>query len=204
MLNHFSHTQPQRLASIPALLGLSLLPVPAIAFDPSGGTASLFIILGLGGFTLINLLLQGLFFFAGRYSSHTFTKRHVFSALLVPLIALALAIYDHRGWSDFALNVGIICIGTGLILLPLQLHQINKTVHAKADWILSLGALTILGLSYIIAPLALFAIVVAHIGLASTPKQKPKLLNYLALVGGYGLFGYWLYQTLVMFQSSMA
>lgn len=204
MLNHFSHTQPQRLASIPALLGLSLLPVPAMAFDPSGGTASLFIILGLGGFTLINLLLQGLFFFAGRYSSHTFTKRHVFSALLVPLIALALAIYDHRGWSDFALNVGIICIGTGLILLPLQLHQINKTVHAKADWILSLGALTILGLSYIIAPLALFAIVVAHIGLASTPKKIPKLLNYLALVGGYGLFGYWLYQTLVMFQSSMA
>lgn len=201
MLNHFSHTQPQRLASIPALLGLSLLPVPAIAFDPSGGTASLFIILGLGGFTLINLLLQGLFFFAGRYSSHTFTKRHVFSALLVPLIALALAIYDHRGWSDFALNVGIICIGTGLILLPLQLHQINKTVHAKADWILSLGALTILGLSYIIAPLALFAIVVAHIGLACTPTQMPKLLNYLALVGGYGLFGYWLYQTLVMFQS---
>lgn len=204
MLNHLSPPQPQRLASIPALLGLSLLPVPAIAFDPSGGTASLFIILGLGGFTLINLLLQGLFFFAGCYHSRTFAKRHVISALLIPLIAVALAIYDHRGWSDFALNVGIICIGTGLILLPLQLHQIDKTVHAKADWILSLGALTILGLSYIIAPLALFAIIVAHIGLASTPKQIPKLLNYLALVGGYGLFGYWLYQTLVMFQSSLA
>lgn len=201
MLNHFSHAQTQRLASIPALLGLSLLPVPAIAFDPSGGTASLFIILGLGGFTLINLILQGLFFFAGCYRSRTFAKRHVLSALLVPLIAIVLAIYDHRGWSDFALNVGIICIGTGLILLPLQLHQLDKTAHAKADWILSLGALTILGLSYIIAPLALFTIIVAHIGLASTPKQIPKLLNYLALVSGYGLFGYWLYQTLVMFQS---
>lgn len=57
-----SLSQSQWLLSIQALLGLSLLPLPAMAFDPSGGAASLFIILGLGGFTLINLFLQGLFF----------------------------------------------------------------------------------------------------------------------------------------------
>lgn len=201
MLNHYSHSQRQRLAALPALLGLSLVPVPAIAAVPSGGTASLFIILGLGGFTLINLVLQGLFFFSGLYRSRTFAKRHVLSALLVPLIAIALAIYDHRGWSDFALNLGIICVSTGIILLPLQLNQIDKTTDTKADWILSLGALVILGLSYIIAPAALFTIVVAHLALASTPRQIPKLLGYLGLVAGYGLFSYWLYETFIMFQS---
>ncbi|ABX48782.1 hypothetical protein Sbal625DRAFT_1716 [Shewanella baltica OS625] len=189
------------LSSLPALLGLSLLPLPALAFDPSGGTASLFIILGLGGFTLINLFLQGLFFFAGQYRSAAFAKRHVLSALIVPLIAVALAIYDHRGWSDFALNLGIICVAIGLILLPLQLCQIDKPSNRNADWIISLGALFILALSYVIAPLAFFTLVLAHICLASSPSRVPKLLSYISLLFGYGLFGYWLYQTAMMFQS---
>ncbi|MGI2194221.1 hypothetical protein ACRN91_01130 [Shewanella baltica] len=193
--------QSKWLSSLPALLGLSLLPLPALAFDPSGGTASLFIILGLGGFTLINLFLQGLFFFAGQYRSAAFAKRHVLSALIVPLIAVALAIYDHRGWSDFALNLGIICVGIGLILLPLQLCQIDKPSNRNADWIISLGALFILALSYVIAPLAFFTIVLAHICLASSPSRVPKLLSYISLLFGYGLFGYWLYQTAMMFQS---
>ncbi|MGI2159584.1 hypothetical protein [Shewanella baltica] len=193
--------QSKWLSSLPALLGLSLLPLPALAFDPSGGTASLFIILGLGGFTLINLFLQGLFFFAGQYRSAAFAKRHVLSALIVPLIAVALAIYDHRGWSDFALNLGIICVGIGLILLPLQLCQIDKPTNRNADWIISLGALFILALSYLIAPLAFFTIVLAHICLASSPSRVPKLLSYISLLFGYGLFGYWLYQTAMMFQS---
>ncbi|ABN61100.1 hypothetical protein [Shewanella baltica] len=193
--------QSKWFSSLPALLGLSLLPLPALAFDPSGGTASLFIILGLGGFTLINLFLQGLFFFAGQYRSAAFAKRHVLSALIVPLIAVALAIYDHRGWSDFALNLGIICVGIGLILLPLQLCQIDKSSNRNADWIISLGALFILALSYVIAPLAFFTIVLAHICLASSPSRVPKLLSYISLLFGYGLFGYWLYQTAMMFQS---
>ncbi|WP_338727745.1 hypothetical protein V8687_08090 [Shewanella baltica] len=193
--------QSKWFSSLPALLGLSLLPLPALAFDPSGGTASLFIILGLGGFTLINLFLQGLFFFAGQYRSAAFAKRHVLSALIVPLIAVALAIYDHRGWSDFALNLGIICVGIGLILLPLQLCQIDKPSNRNADWIISLGALFILALSYVIAPLAFFTIVLAHICLASSPSRVPKLLSYISLLFGYGLFGYWLYQTAMMFKS---
>ena len=193
--------QSKWFSSLPALLGLSLLPLPALAFDPSGGTASLFIILGLGGFTLINLFLQGLFFFAGQYRSAAFAKRHVLSALIVPLIAVALAIYDHRGWSDFALNLGIICVGIGLILLPLQLCQIDKPTNRNADWIISLGGLFILALSYLIAPLAFFTIVLAHICLASSPSRVPKLLSYISLLFGYGLFGYWLYQTAMMFQS---
>uniref|UniRef100_UPI0040478D69 hypothetical protein n=1 Tax=Shewanella baltica TaxID=62322 RepID=UPI0040478D69 len=193
--------QSKWFSSLPALLGLSLLPLPALAFDPSGGTASLFIILGLGGFTLINLFLQGLFFFAGQYRSAAFAKRHVLSALIVPLIAVALAIYDHRGWSDFALNLGIICVGIGLILLPLQLCQIDKPSNRNADWIISLGALFILALSYVIAPLAFFTLVLAHICLASSPSRVPKLLSYISLLFGYGLFGYWLYQTAMMFKS---
>ena len=194
-----SLSQSQWLLSIPALVELSLLP--AMAFDPSGGAASLFITLGLGGFTLINLFLQGLFFFAGQYRSATFAKRHVLSALIVPLIAIALAIYDHRGWSDFALNLGIICVGIGLILLPLQLCQIDKPTNRNADWIISLGALFILALSYVIAPLALFTIVLAHICLASSTNQIPKILSYISLILGYSLFGYWVYQTVMMLQS---
>lgn len=188
----------QWLSSLLTLLCLSLLPLPASAFDASGGIASIFIILGLGGFTLLNLFLQGLFFWAGKYRSKRFTYGHVLSASLIPIISLVLALYDHRGWSDFALNFGIICVGTGLILLPLQLNKIDKVTNRNADWILSIGALILFLLSYLIPPLCFFTLVVAHICLASTPSKMPKLLSYLGLALGYTLLIYWLYQTVIM------
>ncbi|MFB2641424.1 hypothetical protein ACE02D_03900 [Shewanella bicestrii] len=189
------------LSPLPVSIGLSLFAPPVMAFDSSGGTASLFIIVGLGGFTLINALMQGLFFFAGQYRYPLFAKRHVLTALIVPLLAFALTLYDHRAWSDFALNLGMIIVGVGLILLPLQLRQLNQPSNQHANWLLSLGALFILGISYLLPPCALFAIILGHIALASHAKAPTKalgakLLSYLVLVASYALLGYWLYQLL--------
>ena len=190
-----------RLSPVPALIGLSLFSTPAMAFDASGGTTSLFIIVGLGGFTLINSLMQGLFFFAGQYRNPIFAKRHVLTALIVPLLAFTFTLYEHRTWSDFALNLGMIIVGVGLILLPLQLRQLHQPSNQHAGWLLSLGALLILGISYLLPPCALFAIILAHIALASHAKNPTKSLgakplSYLVLAASYALFGYWLYHLL--------
>ncbi|MFB2668412.1 hypothetical protein ACE02U_06445 [Shewanella xiamenensis] len=193
-----------RLSPLPAFVGLSLLSTPALAFDSSGGSASLFIIVGLGGFTLLNSLMQGLFFFAGQYRNPIFAKRHVLSALIVPLLAFALTLYDHRSWSDFALNLGMIIVGVGLILLPLQLRQLNQPSNQHANWLLNLGAILVLGISYLVPPCALFAIILAHIAIASRPNTEAqkliaKTLSYLILAASYALFGYWLFHLLSKF-----
>ncbi|MFG0454648.1 hypothetical protein [Shewanella mangrovisoli] len=193
-----------RLSPLPASVGLSLLATPAMAFDSSGGTASLVIIVGLGGFTLINALMQGLFFFAGQYRNPIFAKRHVLFALIAPLLAFALTLYDHRAWSDFALNLGMIIVGVGLILLPLQLRQLNQPSTRHANWLLSLGALFVLGISYLLPPCALLAIILGHIALASNAKSPTKalgskLLSYGVFAASYALFGYWLYHLLSKF-----
>lgn len=193
-----------RLSPLPAFVGLSLLSTPALAFDSSGGSASLFIIVGLGGFTLLNSLMQGLFFFAGQYRNPIFAKRHVLSALIVPLLAFALTLYDHRSWSDFALNLGMIIVGVGLILLPLQLRQLNQPSNQHASWLLNLGAILVLGISYLVPPCALFAMILAHIAIASRPNTEAqkiiaKTLSYLILAASYALFGYWLFHLLSKF-----
>ncbi|ESE40967.1 hypothetical protein [Shewanella decolorationis] len=193
-----------RLSPLPAFVGLSLLSTPALAFDSSGGSASLFIIVGLGGFTLLNSLMQGLFFFAGQYRNPIFAKRHVLSALIVPLLAFALTLYDHSSWSDFALNLGMIIVGVGLILLPLQLRQLNQPSNQHANWLLNLGAILVLGISYLVPPCALFAIILAHIAIASRPNTEAqkliaKTMSYLILAASYALFGYWLFHLLSKF-----
>ena len=193
-----------RLSPLPAFVGLSLLSTPALAFDSSGGSASLFIIVGLGGFTLLNSLMQGLFFFAGQYRNPIFAKRHVLSALIVPLLAFALTLYDHRSWSDFALNLGMIIVGVGLILLPLQLRQLNQPSNQHANCLLNLGAILVLGISYLVPPCALFAMILAHIAIASRPNTEfqkiiAKTMSYLILAASYALFGYWLFHLLSKF-----
>lgn len=193
-----------RLSPLPAFVGLSLLTPPAMAFGSSAGTANLFIIVGVGGFTLLNSLMQGLFFFAGQYRNPIFAKRHVLSALIVPLLAFALTLYDHRTWSDFALHLGMIIVGVGLILLPLQLRQLNQPSNQHADWLLNLGALLVLGISYLVPPCALFAMILAHIAIASRPNTEAKKiiakpLSYLILAASYALFGYWLFHLLSKF-----
>ncbi len=192
---------------LPCLFGLSLLALPTQAFDSTGGIASLFVIVGLGGFCLINALLQGFFFFAGKYRSANFAKRHVIASLIVPLIAFTLAIYDYRAWGDFAFNLGSIMVAVGLQLLPLQFKQINKAEAPYASYVLWLGGLLILTLSYIIPPLAFFAVILAHVALTSQPCQTAgfkltKVLIYLTLAASYALFGYWLYQTLMTGQAA--
>jgi len=193
-----------RLSPLPAFVGLSLLTPPAMAFGSSAGTASLFIIVGVGGFTLLNSLMQGLFFFAGQYRNPIFAKRHVLSALIVPLLAFALTLYDHRTWSDFTLNLGMIIVGVGLILLPLQLRQFNQPSNRHADWLLNLGAILVLGISYLVPPCALFAMILAHIAIASRPNTEAKKiiakpLSYLILAASYALFGYWIFHLLSKF-----
>lgn len=186
----------QRL-SISALL--LLLPAPAFAFSAAGSTATAFIILVLGGFTLLNLVLNALFFFAGKYQSRRFSKLHTLGSLIVPLIALVLTVMDHRGFADIAFNFGLILVAVALALLPLQLKLSERAPTPQGPMLLSLGAFVFLAIAYVIPPVALFAVLVAHVALQSQPNIKARIISFAALFIGYPLMAYWLYQTLQMF-----
>ncbi|WP_246028387.1 hypothetical protein [Shewanella atlantica] len=188
----------QRL-SISALL--LLLPVPAFAFSAAGSTATAFIILVLGGFTLLNLVLNALFFFAGKYQSRRFSKVHTLGSLIVPLIALVLTVMDHRGFADIAFNLGLILVAIALALLPLQLTLSKRAPSQHSPLILALGAFVFLAIAYVIPPVVLFAVLVAHVALQSQPNNKTRIVSFAALFIGYPLMAYWLYQTLQMFTS---
>ena len=180
---------------------LLLLPTPAFAFSAAGSTATAFIILILGGFTLLNLILNALFFFAGKYHSQRFSKTHTLCSLVIPLIALVLTLMDHRGYADLAFNIGLIIIAIALALLPLQLTLNGRAPTPYGPMILSLGAFLFLAISYLIPPVALFAALVAHVALQSQPDTKARIISFSALIIGYPLMAYWLYKTLQMFTS---
>jgi|GEM_PF-1815802 len=180
---------------------LLLLPTPAFAFSAAGSTATAFIILVLGGFTLVNLVLNALFFFAGKYQSQRFSKIHTLSSLIIPLIALVLTLMDHRGFADLAFNIGLIIVAIALALLPLQLTLNGRGPNQHSPLILSLGAFLFLAIAYVVPPIAFFAVLVAHVALQSQPDTKARVISYSALFIGYPLVAYWVYQTAQLFTS---
>lgn len=180
---------------------LLLLPTPAFAFSAAGSTAAAFIILVLGGFALLNLVLNALFFFAGKYQSQRFSKIHALSSLIIPVIALILTVIDHRGFADLAFNIGLIIIAIALGLLPLQLTLNGRGPNQHSPMILSLGAFLFLAIAYVIPPVAFFAVLVAHVAIKSQPDLKARIISYSALSIGYPLLAYWIYQSIQMFTS---
>ncbi|WP_299787996.1 hypothetical protein [uncultured Shewanella sp.] len=175
---------------------LLLIPAPAFAFSSAGSTATAFIILVLGSFTILNLILNALFFFAGRYQSRRFSKVHSLCSLIIPAIALVLTVIDHRGFADMAFNIGLIIIAVALALLPLQLTLSKRAQSPHGSLILALGALVFLTIAYLFPPVALFSILVAHMALKSHSDNKARIIAFVALIIGYPLMAYWLYQTL--------
>ncbi|QVK23489.1 hypothetical protein KHX94_01530 [Shewanella dokdonensis] len=95
--------------------------MPVFADSTNGVLASVFVILGLGGFTLVNLALQLLFYFNGQYSSRRFVTTHTVLSLLMPLLATAMVLEDNSSTAYLMLNLGLIIIAASLALLPLQL-----------------------------------------------------------------------------------
>lgn len=170
------------------------------AMDGTAYTATAFIILVLGGFILMNLVLNGLFFFAGKYQSKRFSKTHTIVSLILPVVALIWTVVDHVGFADLALNIGLIIVAIGLALLPIQLSLHQRSEHSYTSLILSIGSLAFLGLSYLIQPIAIFAIVAAHVSLMSklnSDKQanSARIFAFTSLAISYPVLAYWLYQT---------
>ncbi|PHQ75827.1 MAG: hypothetical protein COB74_04095 [Shewanella sp.] len=172
---------------------------PAHATDGIGYSASAFIILVLGGFLLMNLMLNGLFFFAGKYQNKGFSRGHTSVSLILPAIALIWTLVDHVGFADLALNIGLITVAVGLALLPLQLSLHQRAEHGYTSLLLILGAIGFLALSYLVQPIAIFALASAHIALTSQSNTKAKVLSILTLIGGYSVLAYWGVQTLQVF-----
>ena len=179
-----------------ALSGLLLSAAfSAHAIDGTAYTATAFIILVLGGFILMNLILNGLFFFAGKYHSKRFSQGHALISLALPAIALIWTLIDHVGFADLAMNIGLIIVAVGLGLLPLLLCLHQKEQHSYTSLLLTIGAAGFLALSYLIQPIAIFAVAAAHVAFISNANIKARVCSALVLICGYLVVGNWVVQT---------
>ncbi|AQS37068.1 hypothetical protein Sps_01908 [Shewanella psychrophila] len=120
----------------------------------------------------MNLVLNGLFFFAGKYQSKRFSKTHTIISLSLPAVALFWTVVDHVGFADLALNIGLIIMAIGLALLPLQLCLHQKREHSYTSLLLTIGAAGFLALSYLIQPIAIFAIAAAHVAFINNANRR--------------------------------
>ena len=175
---------------------LCTMPMPVLAFDPSGAATSLVLVLVLALFIVLNTLLQGLFYFAGCYQQRPFAMRYVALSALIPISILGIGLISHRSLSDLAFTSGVALVAIALSLLPMQWIKHTPT-SANQQWILPLAALFVLLLSLVITPLALVSVLIAHVSLTRTSfPQLAKKLSWFTLVASYALLGYWLYQVL--------
>ncbi|WP_372873299.1 hypothetical protein [Shewanella sp.] len=171
---------------------LLLTPLPALAFAPSGSMATMALLLGLGGFTLLNLIAQLSFFASGFYRSRRFVRRHVLTSLPPVLLGGAAVVMDHQGTADLLMNVGLLLIALAFALLP---YLFAEKVVTSRPWISVITALLYLGLGCFIGPITTFAIILAHVAWFKQDTLG-KYLCMLVLCLGYPLLGYYLYQLL--------
>ncbi|GIU17618.1 hypothetical protein [Shewanella sp. MBTL60-007] len=178
------------------LISAFLAPLPAFAMQ-SDTTNVLLLAITLGGFSLFNLLLNGLFYFTGKYHSRNFAKMHTLIAIIPAIIALFIALIYFDTPGAISMNIGVIIVSIGLSLLPLQLNlSATKAPGKHSALIIALAAIALLIAAYYIAPIAIFAIACAHVALISQADIKVKFLSLSALAIGYGYLGYWAYQIL--------
>ncbi|MCF1431906.1 MAG: hypothetical protein LPD71_10730 [Shewanella sp.] len=180
--------------SLAAVTALMLPSSPALAFDPSGTMASIFIILGLGSFTLLNLVLQLLFYFTGPYARSDFSRIHAGISILLPLAALVLALKDNAGIADLTLKLGGILIAAGFALLPLMLRSSARQPSANSGLWLALGALVLMLPAMIIPPIGIMASFTAAVALRYANDLKARLLAILALIPALSMLLYWIVQ----------
>ncbi|ABL99411.1 hypothetical protein SHAM105786_03435 [Shewanella amazonensis] len=172
------------------LLSFLLTALPVYAFDPSGTRATAYLLLGLGGFTALNLLAQLTFFAAGFYQQTGFAKKHLLLSLLPVALGTVLTLWDTRGGAELVMNGGLLLVSLAFALLPWLL--IEKSVTPR-PLIAALLPVLFLAMGCFIGPITAFALITAH---AARPKQTPvgKYLCVLVLCLGYPLLGYYLYQ----------
>ena len=182
--------------TLAAVSALMLPTFPAMAFDPSGTMASIFIVLGLGGFTVLNLLLQGLFYFTGPYSKPDFARIHAGISVLMPLAALVLTIKDNAGAADMILKLGAILVASGFALMPLLLKSSAKQATANSGFWIALGALVFMLPSMIVPVIGIVAALVAAVALKYAQDLKARLVAVVALIPSVSMFLYWALQKL--------
>ena len=176
------------------LLAIFIAPLPAFAMA-SDTTNVLLLAITLAGFSILNLALNGLFYFTGKYHSRNFAKIHALIAIIPAIIALFITLIYFDTAGAISMNIGVIIVSIGLSLLPLQLNlSADKAPTKHTALIIALAAIVLLLAAYYIAPIAILAIACGHVALTSQADIKVKFISLSTLAIAYGYLGYWGYQ----------
>lgn len=175
--------------------------MPAYASTTSMANDSILILIALIGFSFINAVVQACCYFSGQYVQASFSQKHVTISLLIPIAALIGFIAQYESLAQFILYLGAVVLSVGVALIPMPLTN-KKSPSRFSSLILLTGAIVILPLSIIVAPISLFSIALCHIGLKQTDVPPfAKFATILTLLTSYGLLFYWLYQLMTQVAS---
>ncbi len=179
----------------------SLLAMPTYASTTSMANDSILILIALMAFSFINAIVQACCYFSGQYVQSSFSQKHVTVSLLFPLAALIGFVSQYESFAQFVLYLGAVVLSIGTALIPMPLTN-KKSPSRLSTLILLTGAIVILPLSIIVAPISIFSIALCHIGLKQTDIPPfAKFATVLTLLTSYGLLFYWLYQLITQVMS---
>jgi len=114
-------------------LFLVLLSSNIYASDYSGFFASMYLMIVVSISTAINLGLIVSFYASGKYQELGFVKKHIGTAIIIPLIGILLALADHRTSQDLIYCLGLNTFAGVLAFIPLFLRQAYVQTEHEAD-----------------------------------------------------------------------
>ncbi|MBT1443221.1 hypothetical protein KJI95_01595 [Shewanella sp. JM162201] len=177
-------------AALLALLLSTLFPANAWAFDRSGSITTMVLILGLGSFTLLNLISQFAFYLSGFYRSARFARRHVILSLLPVAAAVLFVILNAQHFGGLMMDMGLVLVALALALLPLL---VADKPAPERPWVSLLAAALMLAAGFVVAPITAFALILAHVSL-NYLKGHSRFGALLIIAIGYPFLGVYLYQ----------
>ncbi|MCH1923398.1 hypothetical protein L9G74_03505 [Shewanella sp. C32] len=157
-----------------------------------GLLASIVIMMLVGGYTLLNIPLQALFYFNGQYQSARCVTWHSAIGIVVALIGAGVAIYDQRTMAEMTFYLGLVLVAIALASLPFLIKSSAKAPSDNAGFYLLAGAVCYMMLAVAFSPLiAPFAIGLALIaGHWHTNTRLFSAVRWLLVLVSIGWFIY--------------
>ncbi|WP_417761989.1 hypothetical protein [Shewanella sp.] len=160
---------------------------------PQSGSllASIVIMMLVGGYTLVNIPLQALFYFNGQYQSSRCVRWHSTIGIFIALFGAALAIYDQRTLAEMAFYLGLVLVAIAIASLPFLIKNSAKAPTANAGSYLLIASLCYLLPALLFSSLITpFAIVLALVASQWQTNKSPlfNMSRWLLVIVSTGWF----------------
>lgn len=169
-----------------------------------GLLASIIVMILVGGYTLLNIPLQALFYFNGQYQSSRCVTWHSVIGIIVALIGAGVAIYDQRTTAEMAFYLGLVLVAIAIASLPFLIKNSAKAPGANAGYNLLIGSVCYMIPAMLFSSLtAPFAIVLALLA-GKWQTNNTRLFSTVRWLLVLVSIGWFIHQLVDIYQQIMA